>query len=456
MKNVYIKGYINLEENGYTFIYENNRLTLISIENNPTFFNEYKYVQYFKGFTVDGFDVVFYINNRIFYKDGCFICSPRCILIAQNQEYKLDEMEFVSLNLSGGVLNRFYSNRKMIEFDKDKYWKDKKDYFRFKTIEETISEEKVNLNGTATIFELSIKQAGWKDDGRITFNDYDSALRIKYDSSKKYVDVVKDLVSVERFLKFCANRNKITVDSVFLEIKNSEEKYVKSVEILVPYMTYNEINNDILRYELLEKHLNVIFAFLSESNYLFSIIPDDNKSFETVSNKDYCSVISCFQSIYQYTYGNEEKSDRILEEIKLDEVKNEILPILLEVEEHYKGKDKVKRKFIERFIHIVKTSNLKLETCINEKIEENDYLIDTIYYKRRDKIKENGIVNCIRQAIENRDDITHNKTIKLDDISIGMYEIIYKLNYIMILNYAGIDNNKIRKEIEHLALRNII
>ena len=37
MKKVYLKGYINSEENSYTFIYENNILTLISIENKPTF-----------------------------------------------------------------------------------------------------------------------------------------------------------------------------------------------------------------------------------------------------------------------------------------------------------------------------------------------------------------------------------------------------------------------------------
>ena len=456
MKKVYLKGYINSEENSYTFIYENNILTLISIENKPTFFNEYKYVEYFKGFTLNGFDIVFYINNNISYRDGCFTCLPRCILITQSEEYRLDEMEFASLNISGGVLNRFYSNRKMIEFDEDKYWKDKKDYFKFKTVEEIVSEENVNLNGTETVFELSIKQAGWKDDGRITFNDYDSVLRIKYDSSKNYASIVKDLASIENFLKFCANRNKISVDSVFLEIKNTEEKYIKSVEIFIPYMIDNEINKDILRYDLLENYLNGIFAFLDESDYLFSIIPDDNKSFETISNKDYCSVISCFQSIYQYTYENKEKSNKILEEIKLDEVKNEILPILAEINNNYKGKDSVKRNFIERFIHIIKTANLKLEKCINEKIEENNYLIDTIYYKRRDKIKVNEITKCIIQSIENRDYITHKKTIKLDDISIGMYEIIYKLNYIMILNYVGIENDKIKKEIQYLALRNII
>lgn len=32
------------------------------------------------------------------------------------------------------------------------------------------------------------------------------------------------------------------------------------------------------------------------------------------------------------------------------------------------------KNFIERFINIIKTANLKLGKCINEKIEENNYL----------------------------------------------------------------------------------
>ena len=60
MRKVFIKGYINYDNENYTFIYEDEKLTLISVENHQTFFNEYKYVDEFIGFTVDGFDIVFY------------------------------------------------------------------------------------------------------------------------------------------------------------------------------------------------------------------------------------------------------------------------------------------------------------------------------------------------------------------------------------------------------------
>lgn len=201
MKNIYVKGYINHENEGYTFNYEDKKLTLINIENKQSFFSEYKYVEFFKGFTLDGFDIIFYINNNIYYKDGCYICSPRCIIFSRNKEYRLDEIRFDALRISGGTLNRFYSNRNMIDFDIKE-----EGYFKFKNIEETISEENVNLNGEDTKFELSIMKPGWKDDGIITFNNYDSLLRIKYSSGIDYISSIKDLNSVDKFFKFCANR----------------------------------------------------------------------------------------------------------------------------------------------------------------------------------------------------------------------------------------------------------
>ena len=63
MRKVYIKGYINFNNDGYTFIYEDKKLTLISVKNKQSFFNEYKYVEFFEGFTLDGFDIVFYISR---------------------------------------------------------------------------------------------------------------------------------------------------------------------------------------------------------------------------------------------------------------------------------------------------------------------------------------------------------------------------------------------------------
>ena len=360
-------------------------------------------------------------------------------------------MEFETLRLSGGIVNRFYSNRNMIEFDPKQ-----KDYFKFKDIKETISEEKVKLNGNKTTFEFSIMKPGWKDDGIITFNNYDSLLRVKYDTSNDYKSIIKDLNSVDKFFKFSANRVNISFDEIFLEIKSDESKYVKAVEVIIPYMTNNEINKDMLDYTIFKEHLNEIFNFLDNCDYIFSIIPDDNKTFGTISNKDYCAGFSCFESIYQYVHGNKGKSEISKEELVLEDVKEEILPLLESLDEKYKGNNKTKREFIKRFINIISNANLKLEKCISNELDKKEFILESIYYKRRNEIKNNGIFDSIKKAVQDRDDITHNNTVKLDGISIGIYEMVLKLNYVMIMDFIGVPIEIYSDRIQYLSLRDII
>lgn len=455
MKQVYLRGYINWDSKDYTFNYENNRLTLIQVESTQTFFSEYKYVDYFEGFTVNGFDVIFFINSDIYYKDGCFICSPRCVLISQNQNYKLSEMKFDSFRMCGNVLNRFYSNHRLIQFEKEKYEKVENEYFSFKDISEATSAESVTVNDINTIFELSIIKPGWQDDGSITFGNYDTMLRVKFDSVRDYKEVVKVLGEIETFFRFCLSRNAVSFDSIYIENKNEQNEYYKTVEIFIPYMLENKFNKEMLTYDLFEGHLTEIFKCLKESDYVFSIIPDNNEEFENISNKDYCAMFSCFQSIYQYTQNN--KIDELTEkEKKLEEVKKEIIPILSEIEQSYKGIDAVKRNYIKRFIHIIDVANMKLEKCIANEIDENGYVIDTLYYKLRDEINQKGIENSISEAINNRDDITHNRTVNLSMTSIGIYKIISKLNYIMLLKYIGVENKKIENMVKRLSIRDVL
>ena len=133
-----------------------------------------------------------------------------------------------------------------------------------------------------------------------------------------------------------------------------------------------------------------------------------------------------------------------------------MLPLLDSIDEKYKGNNKTKRDFIKRFKNIINTANLKLEKCIIKELEQNDFIIESIYYERRDEIKEKGISESVMKAVSDRDNITHNNTIKLDNISIGIYEMISKMNYVMIFYYVGISKEKYTNKIVRLGLTNII
>ena len=450
MKEVYIKGYVKYKDEDYTFIYEDNKLTLVSIKNKITMFNEYKFIEEFKGYTVDGFNIIFYINKNIYYKNGCFICSPRCIIIARDRTFELANMKFKTLRISGGVINRFYSNRNMIDFNEDSL------DLKFKKVEETISEEMVCLNKEQSSFEFSIIKPGWKYDGIVSFDNYDSLLRIKYSSEKDYKAIIKDLNVVDKFFKFCTNRINISFDKIFIEKINKDDKFENVAEIIVPYMTEKETNKDMLDYPIFKDHLNDIFNFLDNCDYIFSIIPDNDKEFASISNKTYCAAFSCFESIYQYINEKEKEVGTTKEEIALAEVKEDLIPLLEEVEKEYIGKSRFKRDLLERFIHLISTANLKLEKNIKNELEKNIFIIESIYYKRRDEIKQNGLFQSVIKAVKDRDDITHNKTIKLDSTSIGIYEMISKLNYVMIFNHVRISKDIYSPKIQHLGLSNII
>lgn len=99
---------------------------------------------------------------------------------------------------------------------------------------------------------------------------------------------------------------------------------------------------------------------------------------------------------------------------------------------------------------------MKLEKCIANEIGENKYVIDTLYYKIRNEINQKGIDNCISEAVNDRDDITHNRTVNLSMTSIGIYKIISQLNYIMLLKHVGVENKKIENMVRRLSIRNII
>ena len=107
--------------------------------------------------------------------------------------------------------------------------------------------------------------------------NYDSLLSLKYDTNKDYKSIIKDLNSIDKFFKFSANRVDISFDEIFLELKNEDGKYEKAVEIIIPYMTNNVINKELLDYIIFKDHLDEIFKFLDNCDYIFSIIQKKNQ-----------------------------------------------------------------------------------------------------------------------------------------------------------------------------------
>ena len=458
MQKIYLRGYIEYNKRKYTFNFEEKKLVLISTENEITFFEGHQYVDFFEGQTLDGFDVVFHIKNKIYYKDGCYICFPRSILIVKEDYLRISELNFDSIKIVGGNINRFYSNKKMISYNKKEYKKNNINNFVFKNEEETKLKETVCINGTKTLFELFIQHPRWKDDGSYNFGQFDSSVRINYNYAVNYKKVIQDIAKTERMFQFCANRNNIVFENIFLEIQDSENKHKSVAEIIVPYMIENDVSKYMINYDTLSGHISNLIEILNNSNYVLSIIPNDESEHNTITNKDYCAVFSCFQFVNNYKKSesfDETKEDKYEE--SLNEIKDEILAFLEEKDQEYYGKDRRKRGYIKSFINMVNVSNLKLEKSIVKELVERQYLIETLNnYEIKEKINKMGLQESTEYAVRIRDYITHNNIVNLDEVAIGMYQIITRLNYAIILEKAEIEKVKVEKIIRFLTQKNVI
>lgn len=100
---------------------------------------------------------------------------------------------------------------------------------------------------------------------------------------------------------------------------------------------------------------------------------------------------------------------------------------------------------------MIDTSDFNLEKSVCTEFRANDYLLEVLHPDVKKAIEKKGIEDSIKYVIKKRDCITHEDIVDLDDILESVYQIIYRLNYIMILTYAGIDKSKIKAIIFKLA-----
>jgi len=456
MKELYLKGHINYNNELYTFLYQNKSLTLIPTKNKQEFdlFGLIEHIEYIEGMTLDGLNIVFYVNDDVKFKNGACVCFPKIIFLVREKGTKFFELEYDAIAISGGILNDFYDNFKIIKIG------EKGEIF-FKKCEETVTEEEVEINSHKSVFEFSVKEPGKREKGdNVEITGYNSLMRVKYNNSQNHNEVYNDILDIDKFFKSCACKIKISFDTIFLEKLSESGRYENIVEIFIPYMNECSECKEVgkkkcFEYEVFKGKLNNVFKNISSLNYLISILPDDKPN-PTVNNSEYCSAFSCFESVHEYRnslFGEVPSEIFSEEEKRLEEIKQEIIVQLDILDEKYKGKDGKKRKLIQHISNIIEGANLRLEKSISVIFNNNKYVLDTIYYKIKEILEKEGMEKSIEKAVKDRDLITHSKIVKLDDISTGIYEILFRLNYIMIFEIIGIEKDNIESAMKQVCIK---
>lgn len=452
-----ITGYIEYEGNVYTFAYKNNFLTLIICDQSKDkdiksfVLRKKEKVLFFNGFTSDGFGISFYVDEYVSKWKGTYRCFPKLVFVALNNEIDLKKTKFNSIKFIGGVIDYFYSNRIIVKSDLLKFIDTKE--LKFKKVEDTVEEENITINSKSAIFQISVSNMGWKDDGAIHFDDIHSIIRLIYKRKQMISEFVDSILTINDILFFCLNRRYAKYDNIYLETKTDDNtKYVNSVSIYMPTKEQNFTQKNMLQYKYISKKINRLISVLANMKYSTYRIPNDEEEYCNISASMYTSAFSAYQSIYNFTH---EKNGIVHDYKEFEELKNEICKLLDSVSEKYKGVDSKKRKFAKSFSNLVKKSNLNLEDMIISGVEEFPFIINTLPDKKYQEILSD-LKGSVIEAVSDRDSITHNNVFVPTDTDIAVYLLLERITYSMILKKIKLNNKMIEYIVKHLSIVRVI
>ena len=355
-------GYIEYEKEIYTFIYKDKLLTFIindPMSHESWLFNSPKMVDYLKGYTSQGREIFFYVSSEITKYNGVIKCYPKIVIYSTNSNYSLSKTKYCAMKFSGGVINNFYSNRHIFDGDIDNK------VIKFKELEQAKREENIIIDNKKAVFQISVSYPSIRYGTGITIGNINSTIRLIYDKEWKSEQLIKSILKLDDLFFFCMNRR-------CLDLKNEIGKFFDIAEIYVPYEKSEDIPKNMIGYLSIEGKINKLLKILDKVNYLTYSIPADRKEFVSITATNYSNMFSAFQSLYNYCYS---KKEIVYDEKEFNELKDEIIASLKLLSEKYKGVNGKKRKYVDKYINIVKQSNLTLEHMIIQEIEKNIYVL---------------------------------------------------------------------------------
>ena len=181
-------------------------------------------------------------------------------------------------------------------------------------------------------------------------------------------------------------------------------------------------------------------------------IPSDRKEFVSITATNYSNMFSAFQSLYNYCYS---KHDVVYDDKDFSDLKDEIIDSLKLISERYKGINGRKRKFVNKYVDIIKTSNLTLEYMIIHEIEKYIYILDALPDDKYVSIMKD-YHDVVKDAVHDRDLITHSDVFAPSDNDVAVYLVLKRLIYVMVLSKVGLSKNSIKNIIAYLNSSKVI
>ncbi len=335
--------------------------------------------------------------------------------------------KFHAITFYGGNINALYNPDLAIEPpDIDKYPKsDGAREIKFRPwsaytreIELQIEDEKIALTfSIGQTAENNIENKGACNLGKL-----DSYIRFSFEHEQEFETIEKYYVIARKFVAILTSQNNVCFGEVFLEQRNSEQRYFKTgiCKIFDQYENYSmrkshKIIPILWMLDYIPKLIDEIIQGKADS--LIELLPEDNRMVNRISIKNVQDLCTALEVSYNLDDKREREKDTLIVELK-----------------------KEIGKTIAGFTKVHKEIDVYQETTISSAFQYLDYTLKqkilTLYNENRDEVDAIVSKYCLPQVNANsissfvklRNNKTHSGTVEWGEsakIYIPLVAIVY-------------------------------
>lgn len=447
-------GYIKYNEEDFIFTFEKNILNLFPSkdkEKDPLtsqidafLFNPSTNIT-LTGKTNCNRQIIFLKLNFHLRENGVLYSYVPAFIISKNNLSDIEIDDIKTIKFDGEIINKFYNPNIIIDKSKSSNLMQSDNMIVALKPQKEVT-EKIKWNDINISISIGINNGADKN----SLGIINSFLRLEFNDIINIDEIVKYYVIIKNFFKFLYFRNAIVFDNVLLGKKDEKGLYYYVGSLVVSdYIEDKEIQtkNNIL-YQEIKDYLPNILETVTSKNFYNLHFPNTQKDISYVKPDGFLLVASGFENIFRSAFPSFlSKKDK-----NYDDIKKETLEFLESKIKKYKGINRLKKKYVERFKYNIEKLDGNLEEKIKFCFMEYDSIITNLKLKIKkinnlEKVKDDEM---IEKYVEKRNCLAHgNIDNSFSNEDIACHCIIKALIYLIILKKTNMKDT----EISHILLK---
>lgn len=449
----FIYGKFQYNEKVYPFVLANHVITIVQLSNEfNSDFSDVSHFDYLKGVTNNNTDIFFLDCDLVssslirFSSSIRFVCKG--YVLATTSEDFYDYIEF-----SSPALNGFYSPRQAIKLEHD----DERFCARgliFKNCEDTAQDFSCTINGEHINCTLTFRSSVTLKAEDSSIGSVNTVLSMEFVKSISVTDLSKYYLYVQDFLVFANFRSDIPMDDIILyKIENGNyEKCGTAKFFQRDCSQYSPDNFCSISYDdLPNEYFSKIFSAIAERreqgchNPFF--IPLDGKDARYFDSAKWLITAISFEGEFDRRFPDfKYKTDakfKAAKDLLLKTINDAVSASGFSINNPINTSLKSFRRLVS---HTDTTIREKFQLCMDRYRNEITPLVEK--YTRIKGISED--TNFAQAYADYHNTIAHGTILPISKTEIVTYQLMRCFIYILILEYGGVPNEKIKEIITRM------